>query len=186
MLREARERRGLSQESLAELVGVTRATIVNLEHGATHARASNAQRLAAALAVPLDVLTGAQPFPESQDEPEPPGGVLSDYFAAAMRHAVYRRVRGEPERIYAAIPGISGLWARGQSREEAERDLREALEWYVLTAIFDHQPLPAFDDVSLEITEESRDGATVLYPIAPPDRASFLDDSDAVVSPLES
>ena len=100
------------------------------------------------------------------DEPQQPNGVLTAYFEAAMRHAVYRHVRAEQERTYAAIPGVEGLWARGFTREEAERDLREALEWWTLTAIFEHRPLPAFDGNSLEIVEESRNGTVVVYPEA--------------------
>lgn len=102
-------------------------------------------------------------------------GVLSDYLEAAMRHAVFHRVGGEPERVYAAIPGIAGLWARGGTREEAERDLREALEWFVLTAVFDHRPLPAFDDTSLEIEEERPDGTVTVYPAAAGGLESPLD-----------
>lgn len=81
-------------------------------------------------------------------------------------------------RIYGAIPGIEGLWARGFTRPEAERDLREALEWFVLTAVFDHRPLPAFDGASLEIVEESATGSVVVYPVAPPSSASFIDHLD--------
>jgi predicted RNase H-like HicB family nuclease len=109
--------------------------------------------------------------------------VLSAYLDTAMRHAVFQRA-GEQQRVYAAIPGITGLWARGRTREEVETDLREALEWWVLTAIFEHQPLPAFDGVSLEIVEEGRDGATVLYPAkvlypaAESSEASILDHFD--------
>jgi len=103
--------------------------------------------------------------------------VLSAYLDAAMRHAVFRRA-GEQQRVYAAIPGMTGLWARGHTRDEADMDLREALEWWVLTSIFEHQPLPDFDGVSLEIVEEGRDGAKVLYPAAEPSEASILDHVD--------
>lgn len=106
-------------------------------------------------------------------------GVLSEYFDAAMRHAVYRHVGGEQERTYAAIPGISGIWARGFTREEAERDLREALEWFVLTAVFEHRLLPRYDDASLEIVEESKSGTVVVYPEAEHTEASFLDGIEA-------
>lgn len=156
-LRVLRERVGLSQEELASQAGVTRAAIANLEHGISRARLSTANRLAEALHVTVDALADREP---SVAEPR---GVLSEYFQAAMQHAIYRRV-GEPARTYAAIPGIPGLWARGWSREEAEDDLREALEWEVLTAVFAHRPLPAFDGVSLEIVEESKDAKAILYP----------------------
>ena len=176
-LRDVRERRGLSQEALAEKAGMTRTAIANLERGVSRARPSSAYHLAEALQVYVDTLTGALSLPG--DEPKEPHGILADYFDAAMRHAIYRRVRAEQERVYGAIPGIPGLWARGFTRAEAERDLREALEWWVLTAVFEHQPLPAFDSVSLEIVEESKSGTTVVYPAAAPSAASFLDDVDA-------
>ena len=148
-LRDVRERRGLSQEELAEKSGLTRTAIANLERGVSRARPSSAYHLAEALQVYVDTLTGALPLPG--DEAKEPRGILSDYLDAAMQHAIYRRVRGEQERVYGAILGIPGLWARGFTREETERDLREALEWWVLTEVFEHQPLPAFDGVSYHL-----------------------------------
>ncbi len=174
-LRAVRERRGLSQTQLAEQSGVTRATITSLEHGASRARPSNALRLAQALRVALEVLTGEEPLVEAA--PGEVDGVFSLYFAAAMRHVVFRQA-GEQQRVYAAIPGIPGLWARGETREEAERDLREALEWFTLTCVFEHRPLPAFDGVSLEIVQESKGGREVLYPVVPPSDESFLNHVD--------
>jgi len=182
-LRTIRERRGLSQEDLAEKAGITRTAVANLERGTSRARPSTAHRLAEALHVYTAVLTGELPPPG--DEHERPHGILSEYCEAAMRHAIYRRVRAEQERVYGAIPGMSGLWARGFTRAEAERDLREALEWWVLTAVFEHRPLPEYDGVALEIVEESKDGTTVVYPVAPPSDASFLDGIEAEVEPLE-
>lgn len=169
-LRSIRERRALSQEELANQAGMTRATIVNLEHGASRARPSSASRLAAALQVPVDVLTGAAPLPTGDGAP---AGVFSEYFAAALRHAVFRQV--SERHIYAAIPGIEGLWARGLTREEAVQDLSEALEWFVLTNVFEHRPLPSFDGVSLEIVEENKAGSHIVYPVAPLSDASPLD-----------
>jgi transcriptional regulator with XRE-family HTH domain len=180
-LRSVRERRGLSQEELAERAGLTRAAVSNLETGATRARSSSAYRLAEALKVYVGTLTGELPLPG--DEPQLPNGVLTAYFEAAMRHAVYRHVRAEQERIYAAIPGIEGLWARGFTREEAERDLREALEWWTLTAVFEHRPLPAFDGNSLEIVEESREGTVVVYPESPSTASGPLDHLATDTSP---
>ncbi len=180
-LRDVRERRGLSQEELAEKAGMTRVAVANLERGVSRARPSSAYRLAEALQVYVDTLTGALPLPG--DEPQEPHGILAEYFEAAMRHAIYRRVRGEQERVYGATPGIPGLWARGFTRAETERDLREALEWWALTAVFEHQPLPAFDGVSLEIVEESKSGTTGVYPAAAPCEEGFLDGVDAEPEP---
>lgn len=181
ILRAVRERRGMTQEELAERAGMTRAAVANLERGVSRARPSSAYRLAEALQVYTDVLTGALPLPG--DEPTEPRGALTEYFEAAMRHAIYRHVGGEQERVYAAIPGVSGIWARGYTREEAERDLREALEWFVLTAIFEHRPLPRYDDASLEIVEESKNGTVVVYPEAERTEASFLDGIEAEAQP---
>ncbi len=48
----------------------------------------------------------------------------------------------------------------------------------MITSVFDHRPLPAFDGVSLEIAEESAAGTTISYPVAPASSASFLDHLD--------
>jgi predicted RNase H-like HicB family nuclease len=117
--------------------------------------------------VKIEVLTGAIPLHDEDGQ----SGILSAYFDAAMRHAIFRRA-GEQQRIYSAIPGIRGLWASGQTREEAKKDLRGALEWWVLTCVFEHQPLPAFDGVSLEIVAERKDGSKALYPVAPSSAAN--------------
>lgn len=166
-LRTVRERLGLSQQELATQAAMTRTAVANLERGASRARPSSAYRLAEALGVSVDVLAGRTPILTSPSADEAQEGVLSAYFTAAMRHVVYHRA-GEQQRIYATIPGIAGLWARGRTREEAARDLREALEWWVLTSLFEHRPLPAFGAASLEIAEESAAGRRIVYPAARP------------------
>jgi transcriptional regulator with XRE-family HTH domain len=170
-LRAMRERRGLTQEELAHRADLSRTVIAKLESGTSHARPMNALRLAQALGIPLDVLRGCTPLPTPSEEEQE--GVLSEYFAAAMRHATYRRVGAK--HLYGAILGMPGLWARGYTREEVERELRGALEWWVLTAVFAHRPLPTYDNASLEITAEDVQGERVLYPAAPPSEESFLD-----------
>jgi hypothetical protein len=52
---------------------------------------------------------------------------------------------------------------------------REALEWFAITAIFEHRPLPRYDDASLEIVEERKSGTVVVYPEAERTETSFLD-----------
>ena len=55
-LREAREAHGLTQEALAQLAGVTRPYIVNIEAGRKQPSLDVAQRLAEGLQLPLDAL----------------------------------------------------------------------------------------------------------------------------------
>jgi putative transcriptional regulator len=53
-LRELREERGLTQERLAELVGLSRQSIISLERGRFLPSVETALRLSAALDVPLE------------------------------------------------------------------------------------------------------------------------------------
>jgi len=59
----------------------------------------------------------------------------------------------------------------------------EALEWFVLTAVFEHRALPRYDDASLEIVEESKSGTVVVYPEVERTEASFLDGLEAEAQP---
>lgn len=45
--------------------------------------------------------------------------------------------------------------------------------------------LPEYDGVALEIVEESKDGATAVYPAAPPSDESFLDAMEGETEPSE-
>ncbi|RYY96296.1 MAG: helix-turn-helix domain-containing protein [Chitinophagaceae bacterium] len=71
LLAEARKRRGLTQEDLADAAGVTVRTIQRIESGDTVPRAFTVKALAEALGVPFESL---QPVPE-RATPEPPAGV---------------------------------------------------------------------------------------------------------------
>jgi putative transcriptional regulator len=55
-LREFREERGLTQERLAELVGLSRQSIISIERGRFLPSVETALRLSAALDVPLESL----------------------------------------------------------------------------------------------------------------------------------
>jgi putative transcriptional regulator len=55
-LRRHREERGLTQEDLAELVGVTRQTIISIERGRYSPSIELALRLARLFGVPVEVL----------------------------------------------------------------------------------------------------------------------------------
>ena len=77
--------------------------------------------------------------------------MLTDYIAAAMRRAQYKELPGG-EGWYGEIPGLDGVWGNAESREAVERDLRDALEgWLVLGLRLGH-PIPAIEGVALDFT----------------------------------
>lgn len=69
-IRRARECAGLSQEELAESIGVGRTTIVSLENGRTQLFNKNVPRIAAQLGISLEELVCGSPMDELlRDEP---------------------------------------------------------------------------------------------------------------------
>ena len=55
------------------------------------------------------------------------------YIEAAMNCAVHEKM--EDGGWFASIPGLTGLWATGRSKEAARKDLHEALDgWIEVTA----------------------------------------------------
>lgn len=90
-MRALRKRRGLSQRQLAELCGLNGGTISSYERGVTLPRRQGAQRIARALEVPLERLTGEAVAPERS--PETGGPSLYDGVLAALRE-LYGLVEG--------------------------------------------------------------------------------------------
>lgn len=58
LIKEARERKGLSQTELAERLGVTKATVSGYETGASSPTVSTLQKIAKALDIPLKIILG--------------------------------------------------------------------------------------------------------------------------------
>lgn len=79
-LAERRKAVGLSQERLAEAIGVDRSTVVRWERGETHPHPWHRPRLARALAVSIEELTGLlgapPPRPPAAASPAPPAPAL--------------------------------------------------------------------------------------------------------------
>jgi predicted RNase H-like HicB family nuclease len=73
--------------------------------------------------------------------------VLTEYIRAAMSHAEFWPL--EDGSIYGEIPGVQGVWANAPSREEAERELREVLEDWLILNLQDHLPIPEIDGIAL-------------------------------------
>lgn len=72
-----------------------------------------------------------------------------EYIKTAMNHAEYEWI--EDGGVYFAhIPGLAGLWALGETKEDTEKDLYGALDsWLdVHIKIGHHQP-PEIDGINL-------------------------------------
>ena len=70
-----------------------------------------------------------------------------EYTNAAMRHARFEQL--EDGRWYASIPGLTGLWADGATKNETEKEHRSALDgWLHVNARVGKVTLPAFDGMS--------------------------------------
>ena len=74
--------------------------------------------------------------------------MLTDYITAALRRAHYELLP-DGEGIYAEIPGLSGVWANGETVEETREDLRLALEGWIALALSRNLPIPGLDGVSI-------------------------------------
>jgi hypothetical protein len=74
-----------------------------------------------------------------------------EYMDAAMQHAQYEW-SDEDEEYHALIPELKGLWATGQTIEEAKKDLYSALDsWIYVNFWIARSPFPKFGDI--DITE---------------------------------
>lgn len=73
--------------------------------------------------------------------------MLTDYIDAAMRRAEYEDLRDEG--WYGHVPELTGLWASGETRAEAERELRNALEDWILFGLLNGYPMPPLDGIDL-------------------------------------
>ena len=76
--------------------------------------------------------------------------MLSNYIHAAMRHAEYRFLNGD-DVWYAEIPPLEGVWATAANRDEAEVELREALEGWIALGLRLGHPFPVIDSVGLVV-----------------------------------
>lgn len=89
-LREIRDRQGLSQEKLADILGITRPAVSELERGARRLSAEELSRLAKALSISADYILGLVDLPE----------VTLEYDALAEEELVsYGEAREDAELI---------------------------------------------------------------------------------------
>jgi predicted RNase H-like HicB family nuclease len=75
--------------------------------------------------------------------------MLTRYFDAAMAKATTERM--EDGRSWAEIPGFAGVWGVGTTPAAALKELRSALEDWVLFSLQRGHPLPIVDGLDLNV-----------------------------------
>ena len=110
LLREARQRAGMTQAALAEQMGVTQSVVSAYESGRRDPSLTTLQRLLAAAGHRLQLVAA------------PPDSSLSGPQGARVRqhHAVLLDVAGE---LGARLTGVFGSVARGEDTEDSDVDL---------------------------------------------------------------
>jgi predicted RNase H-like HicB family nuclease len=74
------------------------------------------------------------------------------YMSAAMRRAQYEKIENGSGGWYAHIPGFEGLWASGQTIEDARAELYDALDaWLTVNYVISQLELP---DVGVQFGAE--------------------------------
>lgn len=69
--------------------------------------------------------------------------MIQEYVDAALKRARYRRIEDEAP-YFAEIPACRGVWATGTTLAECRKNLREALEGWILVSLRKGLPLPRF------------------------------------------
>ena len=73
--------------------------------------------------------------------------MLLEYVEKAVGEAELEKM--EDGRYFASISGFKGLWADGESKAECLRELRAALEEWLVIALREDEELPPIQGVSL-------------------------------------
>lgn len=78
---------------------------------------------------------------------------FDQYLREAMRHAQYERTESG---WYASIPGFQGLWATGETIEDARNDLWSALDGWIFVAVsVSRLPFPALAGASFDVEKRA-------------------------------
>ncbi len=73
--------------------------------------------------------------------------MLTEYLEKAMAQANVEKT--EDGRYFASIPDFKGVWGDGDTPKESCKELRGALEEWLVIALRDDDTLPKIDGVSL-------------------------------------
>ena len=76
--------------------------------------------------------------------------MLTEYIQALMDRATYEILQ-EDRKFYGEIPVARGVWATGETLEACRKELREALEDWILFSISKNFPLPVVHGMDLAV-----------------------------------
>jgi DNA-binding XRE family transcriptional regulator len=107
-IKELRERHGLSQGELAEVVGTSVKTIVSIEKGHAATNLDLLEQISKQLAVEPSQLTRNRPYPPTLRAAEPPSAVEASPAALANMLAALTRDDAEFDDIANAIKNLTG------------------------------------------------------------------------------
>lgn len=76
--------------------------------------------------------------------------MLSQYIHAAMNRAQIRWI--EDDQVwYGEIPGLTGVWATGETEHGCRQELQEVLEEWIALGLRMGHPIPEVDGVSIVV-----------------------------------
>ena len=67
--------------------------------------------------------------------------MLAAFLDVAMEHSVFEIIEDE-ETYWGEIPGLQGVWARGNTLVICQRELREALSDWIALRLYLNLPIP--------------------------------------------
>ncbi len=132
-LRAVRERRKLSLRKLEAMSGVAVSTIQDLEHGTRKAHGTTRWRLAEALGVEPEVLSGEREF-----LPDPPAGPLGGTLPFGRKHL--KTAYGTYQEL---VRGVAR--AQGRSEKEVRQEIEREVEGDAATSLFPRSALDLKD-----------------------------------------
>jgi len=122
-IKRSREVRGLSQQQLADLTGVSKRTIASYESSGAIARPSTTRKLADALRVSVDYLT-------REEITDPTYGIEKQKYVDAAREGYGDKAASEVDFL---LEKNSALFAGGELSQEAKDDFFAAVMKAYLT-----------------------------------------------------
>lgn len=119
-LKEARNKAGMTQQQVADALGVARSTVATWESGQNDVDTATLKRLAEMYGTTTDWLLGSDDTPDPQESPDMTERlmrVLEDLAASLREREAIERMRVEMERM--RVEQVEAVRARAEAEREA-------------------------------------------------------------------